>query len=149
MKVETLEIVWHKRDPVLSIDIHESGRVATAGADCAIRVLYDPASACRPAFQHCLIPTFMLPPLFPSDLEARQESGKERAFYRRPVVEPVSVWRLRQHYPLFSLRQVSGFRHRRCKHDNLCPLRNAKILMCWLDFFSFSHSQMETSSSGK
>ena len=38
MKVKTLEIAWHAREPVLSVDFHPSGRLATAGADNTVRV---------------------------------------------------------------------------------------------------------------
>lgn len=39
MKVITPEISWHNDiKPVLSIDIHSSGRIATAGADNNVRI---------------------------------------------------------------------------------------------------------------
>lgn len=42
MRVKTLQIVWHGKDPVLSADFHPSGIVATAGADKEIKVI-DPS----------------------------------------------------------------------------------------------------------
>lgn len=38
MKVDTPMIFWHEREPVLSIDVHPSGFIATAGADKKVRV---------------------------------------------------------------------------------------------------------------
>ena len=38
MKVKTLQILWHGKDPVLSADFHPTGLVATAGADKEIKV---------------------------------------------------------------------------------------------------------------
>jgi chromatin assembly factor 1 subunit B len=38
MKVKTVLISWHGREPVYSIDFHSSGRVATGGADNCVNV---------------------------------------------------------------------------------------------------------------
>lgn len=38
MKAKTLQILWHGKDPVLSLDFHPSGLLATGGADKDIRV---------------------------------------------------------------------------------------------------------------
>jgi len=39
MKAKTLQILWHNKEPVLTVDIHyPSGLVATGGADKEIRV---------------------------------------------------------------------------------------------------------------
>lgn len=38
MKAGTLQIVWHGRDPVYSLDFHPSGLLATAGGDKEIKV---------------------------------------------------------------------------------------------------------------
>jgi hypothetical protein len=37
MIVKTLQIVWHEKLPVLSCDFHESGALATAGADKEVK----------------------------------------------------------------------------------------------------------------
>lgn len=38
MKVKVLQIVWHNKEPVFSVDFHSSGVLATAGADSEIKV---------------------------------------------------------------------------------------------------------------
>ena len=38
MKVKTLQIVWHEQDPVLSLDFHIDGTLATGGADKDVKV---------------------------------------------------------------------------------------------------------------
>ncbi|GAQ82373.1 Putative chromatin assembly complex 1 subunit B/CAC2 [Klebsormidium nitens] len=38
MKAKTLQILWHGKDPVLSLDFHPSGLLATGGADKDIRL---------------------------------------------------------------------------------------------------------------
>ncbi len=38
MKVKTVLIAWHGREPVYSIDFHSSGRIATGGADNCVNV---------------------------------------------------------------------------------------------------------------
>ena len=38
MKVATPMISWHAREPVLSVDVHSSGKIATGGADKFVRV---------------------------------------------------------------------------------------------------------------
>lgn len=38
MKVSTLEILWHGKEPVLSVDCHAE-RLVTAGADCDVKVV--------------------------------------------------------------------------------------------------------------
>jgi len=38
MKAGTLQIVWHAKDPVYSLDFHPSGLLATAGGDKEIKV---------------------------------------------------------------------------------------------------------------
>eukprot|EP00954_Amorphochlora_amoebiformis_P003167 247394-Amorphochlora_amoeboformis.AAC.1 len=38
MKVATPMVSWHAREPVLSVDIHPSGKIATAGADNFVRI---------------------------------------------------------------------------------------------------------------
>lgn len=38
MKYNTCLIVWHNKEPVLSLDFHPSGRLATGGADNTIKV---------------------------------------------------------------------------------------------------------------
>lgn len=37
-KVKTLQIVWHGKEPVFSVDFHPDGSLATAGADKEIKV---------------------------------------------------------------------------------------------------------------
>jgi chromatin assembly factor 1 subunit B len=38
MKATTLQILWHGKDPVLTLDFHPSGLLATGGADKDVRV---------------------------------------------------------------------------------------------------------------
>lgn len=38
MKVFTPEVVWHEKQPILSVDFHQSGRLASCGADNFVRV---------------------------------------------------------------------------------------------------------------
>jgi len=38
MKVKTLLIAWHNREPVYSVDFHPSGRLATGGADKCVNI---------------------------------------------------------------------------------------------------------------
>ena len=38
MKVKVLQIVWHNKEPVFSLDFHPSGLLATGGADSEIKV---------------------------------------------------------------------------------------------------------------
>ena len=38
MRVKTLQIVWHGKEPVYSLDFHPSGILATGGADKEIKV---------------------------------------------------------------------------------------------------------------
>eukprot|EP01135_Chromosphaera_perkinsii_P004173 Nk52_evm80s270 gene=Nk52_evmTU80s270 len=38
MKAKAVEIVWHSKEPVLSVDFHDNTRFATAGADCTVKV---------------------------------------------------------------------------------------------------------------
>jgi chromatin assembly factor 1 subunit B len=38
MKVDTLMVLWHSKEPVFSVDFHPSGRLATSGADNDIKV---------------------------------------------------------------------------------------------------------------
>lgn len=38
MKVFTPEVVWHEKQPILSVDFHHSGRLASGGADNFVRV---------------------------------------------------------------------------------------------------------------
>ncbi len=40
MKAKTLQIVWHGKEPVYSLDFHPSGILATGGADKDIRVCF-------------------------------------------------------------------------------------------------------------
>ena len=40
MKVKVLQIVWHNKEPIFSVDFHPSGALATAGADSEIKVVY-------------------------------------------------------------------------------------------------------------
>ena len=47
MKVKTVLISWHGREPVYSIDFHSSGRVATGGADNCVNVRHRGDSACE------------------------------------------------------------------------------------------------------
>lgn len=37
MKVKTLQIVWHEKEPVYSLDFHPDGTLFTAGADKQIK----------------------------------------------------------------------------------------------------------------
>ena len=41
MKVKVLQIVWHNKEPVFSVDFHPSGVLATGGADSEIKVQPD------------------------------------------------------------------------------------------------------------
>ena len=34
----TPEVVWHEKQPVFSVDFHQSGRLASGGADNFVRV---------------------------------------------------------------------------------------------------------------
>lgn len=34
----TPEVVWHEKQPILSVDFHHSGRLASGGADNFVRV---------------------------------------------------------------------------------------------------------------
>ena len=38
MKIQTPEISWHACERVLSVDFHSSGRLATCGQDCFLRI---------------------------------------------------------------------------------------------------------------
>ncbi|XP_065909488.1 chromatin assembly factor 1 subunit B-like [Dysidea avara] len=38
MKVFTPEVVWHEKQPILSVDFHSSGRLASGGADNFVRI---------------------------------------------------------------------------------------------------------------
>jgi chromatin assembly factor 1 subunit B len=38
MKVTTVEILWHNKEPIFSADFHVSGRLATAGGDNDVKV---------------------------------------------------------------------------------------------------------------
>ncbi len=38
MKAKILQIVWHEKEPVYSVDFHSTGILATAGADKEIKV---------------------------------------------------------------------------------------------------------------
>lgn len=38
MRAKTLQVVWHGKEPVFSVDFHPSGILATAGADKDIKV---------------------------------------------------------------------------------------------------------------
>lgn len=38
MKVKVLQIVWHNKEPIFSLDFDASGTLATAGADSEIKV---------------------------------------------------------------------------------------------------------------
>ncbi|GAX74420.1 hypothetical protein CEUSTIGMA_g1869.t1 [Chlamydomonas eustigma] len=42
MRVKTLQIVWHEKEPVCSVDFSKDGILATGGADKTIKVLKDP-----------------------------------------------------------------------------------------------------------
>jgi len=37
-KVKTIQIVWHEKEPVYSVDFHPDGTLATAGADKEIKL---------------------------------------------------------------------------------------------------------------
>ena len=41
MKVFIPEVVWHEKQPILSVDFHLSGRLASGGADNFVRVSDD------------------------------------------------------------------------------------------------------------
>ena len=38
MRAKTLQIIWHSKEPVLSLDFHPDGYLATSGADKDIKV---------------------------------------------------------------------------------------------------------------
>lgn len=38
MKAKTLQIIWHEKQPVFSVDFHPDGYLATGGADREIKV---------------------------------------------------------------------------------------------------------------
>jgi len=38
MRAKVLQIIWHDKDPVYSLDFHPSGLLATAGGDKEIKV---------------------------------------------------------------------------------------------------------------
>lgn len=40
MKAKVLQIVWHGKEPVYSLDFHPDGTLATAGADKEIKVTH-------------------------------------------------------------------------------------------------------------
>jgi hypothetical protein len=38
MRVKTVQIVWHSKEPVYSLDFHSSGLLASGGADKDVKV---------------------------------------------------------------------------------------------------------------
>ncbi len=38
MRAKTLQVVWHSKEPVFSVDFHPDGTLATGGADKDIKV---------------------------------------------------------------------------------------------------------------
>lgn len=38
MRAKTLQIIWHEKQPVFSVDFHPDGYLATGGADREIKV---------------------------------------------------------------------------------------------------------------
>ena len=51
MKVKVVQIVWHSKEPIFSVDFHRSGLLATGGADKDVKVFagalpLPPAPAC-------------------------------------------------------------------------------------------------------
>jgi hypothetical protein len=38
MKVKVVQIVWHSKEPIFSVDFHRSGLLATGGADKDVKV---------------------------------------------------------------------------------------------------------------
>ncbi len=38
MRAKTLQVVWHSREPVYSVDFHPDGTLATGGGDKEIKV---------------------------------------------------------------------------------------------------------------
>lgn len=38
MKAKTLQVVWHSKQPVFSLDFHPSGLLATGGGDKDVKV---------------------------------------------------------------------------------------------------------------
>lgn len=51
MKVETILITWHSRDPIFSIDFHPlGGKIATGGADSCVNVSLNFYNQCNLIF---------------------------------------------------------------------------------------------------
>lgn len=45
MKVKVVQIVWHNKEPVFSVDFHPSGLLATGGADGEIKASSGPPAS--------------------------------------------------------------------------------------------------------
>eukprot|EP00798_Chlamydomonas_sp_ICE-L_P022059 gene22059-29124_t len=50
MKAKTLQIVWHEKEPVYSVDFHPSGILASGGADKSVKITEDEEGS--PAVSH-------------------------------------------------------------------------------------------------
>jgi WD40 repeat protein len=52
MRAKTLQIIWHSKDPVFSIDFHPDGYFATGGADREIKVSLDEGAVALAGHSH-------------------------------------------------------------------------------------------------
>jgi chromatin assembly factor 1 subunit B len=47
MKAKVVQIVWHGKEPIFSVDFHRSGLLATGGADKDVKVRAAPLPCSR------------------------------------------------------------------------------------------------------
>lgn len=55
MKFNTYLIIWHHKEPVFSVDFHESGRIATGGADNTVKVCFIIPSLFKPLIYYLIL----------------------------------------------------------------------------------------------
>lgn len=46
MRIKTVQVVWHCKEPVFSIDFHPSGLLATGGGDKEVKVIARSNTVC-------------------------------------------------------------------------------------------------------
>lgn len=61
MKAKVLQIVWHEKEPVYSVDFHVSGFLATAGADKEVKVRSDLKTSLCCANIHLSVERILMP----------------------------------------------------------------------------------------